>query len=293
MRAIVLLLACSAAVAGAQRADTTVTKRELLEADRAVARGGMTAFLEALEGDAAVEFPGVNVLRGAAEARPALEARYGGTNLYTWAPAHAIASSDGTFGCTTGFATYVSATDTAHATRGGTYATCWRRVRDGAWRIAGHQRNENGVGAVVIAPGTMYDVGPHSATETSGAQALREAQDADAAFAAMGALAAGPGPAFVAYAAGDAMFPGRVPNALGRDVVGAGFKDFPAARVLRWNPTRTVGAAAGGLAFTIGDATTELRADAQVLGKSHYFTVWRREPDGRWMWILDLGSSRP
>jgi ketosteroid isomerase-like protein len=293
MRSLVLLLACSAAAAGAQRADTAATKRELLEADRAVARVGVIAFLGALEADAAVEFPGVNLLRGATEVRPALEARYGGANQYTWAPAHAIASSDGTFGCTTGFTTYVSASDTAHARRGGTYATCWRRARDGGWRIAGHQRNENSVGAVVVEPGTMYDVGPHSATEASGAQALREAQDADAAFAAMGALAAGPGPAFVAYAAADAMFPGRVPNALGPDMISAGFKDFPAARVLRWTPTRAVGAAAGGLAFTIGDATTELRADAQVLGKSHYFTVWRREPDGRWRWILDLGSPRP
>ena len=296
MRRFALALLVPAVPLAAQRTDTTITKAALITADLALAgrtRASAGAFLDALEPGGALEFPGVDVLRGAAAARMPYLARYGGGSSYAWRPLHALASSDGTFGCTVGFAAFTSAADSAHASRIGSYITCWRRAADGRWLIAGHQRTESAAAAPAMAADAKYSRAPHSATERGSGAALTEAQDADAAFARMGRGPAGPGPAFAMYAADDAIFPGSIPAPYGKAEIAKVFDDYPRERVLAWDPTRDLGAAAGGLAFTIGNASNRLRADGTELTWSHYFTVWRKEPDGSWRWVLDLGSTRP
>jgi ketosteroid isomerase-like protein len=74
----------------------------------------------------------------------------------------------------------------------------------------------------------------------------------------------------------------------------AAFKEYSPDRVITWRPMRDIGSGTGGLAFTVGHSVSGPRA-----GKTgpaipqKYFTVWRQEPDGRWLFIFDLGSSRP
>ncbi len=297
--AVMALLAAAHVAAtpvSAQRADTTSTKAWLLAADRAlaadVAARGAGALIDALSADAAVLIPGSPILRGHDADQPYL-ARYGGGARHGWHVLAAVASSDPAFGCTTGRATFVSASDTAHRERGGQYLMCWRRGPNGRAQVVGLQRDDAPPGAPLPAAG--YDGGPmpRSATRSSARDALAAAQDADAAFAAQGGTVAGPAEAFAAYVAADGLFPGATDSLRGVAMVRAAFGPRPSGRVLLWAPTRSAGYAAGGLAFTVGEATNKLATSDEGLSKSKYFTVWRLEADGTWKWIFDLGSPRP
>jgi ketosteroid isomerase-like protein len=50
-------------------------------------------------------------------------------------------------------------------------------------------------------------------------------------------------------------------------------------------------AATGDLGYTVGIAVRR-GADGRV-GYTKYLTVWRRQPDGEWRWVVDGGSPRP
>jgi ketosteroid isomerase-like protein len=293
MLAVVAALAVAASLR-AQAADTTATKAALMAADSALRASalanGTGVVLDALGARAVIEFPGAPMFGTAREARVAFIARYGAPKHYDWQPRYAIAGTDGRFGCVVGSSTLT----VADSVRRGTYITCWQHDGRGAWRIAGQQRSD-GAATAVAAMATESELTggvPHSAERPSGDDALGAAQDADSAFARLGSEPAGPGPAFVQFAADDAMFPGPAPTR-GAAAIGKSFDGYPADRVLTWSPRREFGAAGGGLAFTVGDAATKIRQSGAGLGRSHYFTVWRLEADGAWKWILDLGSQSP
>lgn len=57
-------------------------------------------------------------------------------------------------------------------------------------------------------------------------------------------------------------------------------------RSLRWWPARIGVAASGDLAFDAGPWTVN---DGAANG--WFFTIWKRQPDGRWLWVLDHGSG--
>jgi ketosteroid isomerase-like protein len=281
----------------AQQVDTAVTKAAVMAVDQAlannVAKDGPQVFLAALDPDAAILIPGQPILRGRAESQQVFLARYSSPSSYSWAPVHAVASTDGRFGCTVGFSHFTNAADSSHADHRGTYLTCWQRRGDGKWRIVGYQRNVSpGISPIIADSGTM-SFAPHSATVSLGKNGVRATQDADAAFAAMGSAPEGPGPAFVHYAAGDAVMLGGASFPHGLSGIAAAFDGFPADEVITWNPMRSFGAASGGLAFTVGHSVSGPRPGKA--GDAHlnkYMTVWRENPDGRWVYIFDLGTPR-
>lgn len=134
---------------------------------------------------------------------------------------------------------------------------------------------------------------PHSATVSIGKNGLQASQKADAAFARLGSMPDGPGPAFVQYAATDAVMLGgsRFPHGLTE--IAAAFDGFPADQVIKWDPMRSFGAGSGGLAFTVGHSVSGPRPGKTGESQPNkYMTVWRQNPDGRWVYIFDLGSSR-
>ena len=295
---IFLLLFLVAAPAGAQTRDTAATKASVLAADRNLARAasrtGAEAFLRALEPGAAVLIPDQPILKGAAGSRAAFLARYGAPSSYSWAPAHAVASRDGRLACTFGYSSFTNARDSARAARRGTYLTCWRRDTGGAWRVAGTQRGDSPESTPAFADSSWLPGGPHSATVSIGTRALAASIDADSLFAIMGEELAGPGPAFAKYAAEDAMLVGGEEFPRGPEGMAAAFATYSPDRVITWRPMRGFGAGSGGLAFTVGHSVSGPRPGKT--GPSipqKYFSVWRQEPDGRWLYIFDLGSSRP
>ncbi|HEX6574246.1 MAG TPA: nuclear transport factor 2 family protein [Gemmatimonadaceae bacterium] len=292
-----ILLILSAAALASQQADSAATKAAILAADRnlaaAEASRGPEALIDVLDPSAAVLIPGQPILK-ASDARTALLARYTSPSRYTWTPVHAVASTDGKLGCTMGYSRFISAADTSHADRRGIYLTCWKKNQDGQWRIIGTERADNVPQAPKHADHGILPDAPHSASVTQGSGALDAAQDADSIFAAMGSDAAGPGPAFAKYAADDAVLLGGDEFPRGPGEISAAFQGYPPDRVITWGPTRSFGMGTGGLAFTVGHSVSGPRPGKTGPSNAQkYFTVWRQEPDGRWLYIFDLGTPRP
>jgi ketosteroid isomerase-like protein len=276
--------------------DTAATKAAVLAADRDLAAAVASrpdAFFDALDPNAAILIPGQPILR-ATDARSAVTARYGALASYSWTPVHAVVSNDGKLGCTMGYSRFVSAADSTRASKPGIYLTCWSRNENGKWRIVGTQRTDSPPQAPRDAAAATLPGAPHSATHSAGSSALKAAQDADSLFALMGSEPAGPGPAFGKYAADDALLLGGDEFPRGPKEITAGFEGYPADRVVTWGPMRSFGAGTGGLAFTVGHAVSGPRPGRTGPSNAQkYFTVWRQEPDGRWLYIFDLGTSRP
>jgi ketosteroid isomerase-like protein len=111
-------------------------------------------------------------------------------------------------------------------------------------------------------------------------------KEADRAFAALSAKR-GPGPAFQAFAAPDvtllnAAQPHTTPEQLG--------KGFPPDLQIAWEPDEAVISAGGDLGYTMGHATV---THPDKVEKSRYLTIWRKQPDGSWKFILDGGVPQP
>ncbi len=134
------------------------------------------------------------------------------------------------------------------------------------------------IGGLFAAPGFAADP----------ADVLKEA---DRAFAKMG-HEKGPGPAFQAFAAPsvtllNAAGPPVTPEQLG--------KRFPAGAQFEWAPDEAVISAGGDLGYTLGHATVTMPGKDGKLetSKSRYITVWKKQPDGSWKFILDGGVDAP
>ena len=99
-------------------------------------------------------------------------------------------------------------------------------------------------------------------------------------------------PAFLAYAAPD----GVVVNRQGPvNAIETWSKREPApAGLLTWWPTYADVSRAGDMGWTTGpfefrEKATQEKPD----GTGHFFTVWLRQLDGSWKWVLDLGIRHP
>jgi ketosteroid isomerase-like protein len=64
--------------------------------------------------------------------------------------------------------------------------------------------------------------------------------------------------------------------------------------LLTWWPSYADVSGAGDLGWTTGPYQfREKSSDAKPAGTGHFFTVWRRQPDGAWKFVLDLGIEHP
>jgi ketosteroid isomerase-like protein len=193
-----------------------------------------------------------------------------------------------------GYSRFRNPRDTAKVERRGMYLTCWTKGANGNWQVAGTQLADSPPQTPVLADSATLPAGPHSATVSIGSNALKAAQDADSIFAALGSEPAGPGPAFARYSADDAFLLGGDQFPRGPAAISAAFNGYSADRVITWKPMRDLGMGTGGLAFTVGHSVSAPRAGKTgPANASKYFSVWRQEPDGRWLYIFDLGTPRP
>jgi ketosteroid isomerase-like protein len=64
--------------------------------------------------------------------------------------------------------------------------------------------------------------------------------------------------------------------------------------LLAWQPSFAGMSASGDLGFTTGpwEAKNDIK-DAQPAGYGHFVTVWKKQADGSWKFVVDLGISHP
>src|ERR1043166_5220408 len=64
---------------------------------------------------------------------------------------------------------------------------------------------------------------------------------------------------------------------------------------LSWHPLYSRAAESGDLGFSIGEsiATSRGQSGAAVQRFGKYLTIWRKEPNGDWKYVIDGGNARP
>ncbi len=117
----------------------------------------------------------------------------------------------------------------------------------------------------------------------------------DAEFSAA-AQKIGIGEAFVRYADSDAlMMPAEQDAVRGLDGVRQQFAALPPGTTLVWKPFQADIAASGDLGYTLG--TYELRSTGKdgkaMVRYGKYCSVWKKQGDGSWKWVVDIGTSSP
>ena len=102
--------------------------------------------------------------------------------------------------------------------------------------------------------------------------------------------------AFARYAADDAVFFDVDPaQHRGPEAVRLRFDGLNPQAILSWTPVEVTVADSGELGYTWG--TYEYRAPGpdgkERIGRGHYVSIWKRQPDGQWKFVLDTGSPNP
>jgi ketosteroid isomerase-like protein len=213
--------------------------------------------------------------------------------VFTWQPLGGELSADHRSAYTYGVAARVARQGDVNLDIA-RYIAFWRRdvSPGGRWRITAYSDvGSDPPRAPVVA---TEDLLPRTRQPSLRiAELMTTLRATDAAFSDL-ADRMGLAEAFGTYAASDgAIFSG------GELVIGPrALRDFFTATngglSLTWQPTYSDVAASEDLGFTIGDYVATLRgpsgAAVQRFGK--YLTVWKRQRDGSWKFVIDGGSGR-
>jgi uncharacterized protein (TIGR02246 family) len=129
------------------------------------------------------------------------------------------------------------------------------------------------------------------------ADAADEVMQADRDFAKL-AQEKGVPEAFAAYAAPDAHWfvPGPEPLRGPEAIKARLAKSFAKGGTLEWAPTRAWASADGTMAVTWGRSVYTSPKDASgktSVSSGSYLSVWMRQPDGRWKFSHDMGTTDP
>jgi len=62
---------------------------------------------------------------------------------------------------------------------------------------------------------------------------------------------------------------------------------------IQWRPAAAAISGAGDMGYTTGPAEYRPSADAAPTGFGHYTSVWQRQPDGRFLVVIDVGIDHP
>ncbi|MBX7124594.1 MAG: DUF4440 domain-containing protein [Cyclobacteriaceae bacterium] len=115
----------------------------------------------------------------------------------------------------------------------------------------------------------------------------------DREFSAMSAEK-GVAAAFVAYADDEVVKPSEGSQPIfGKDALAASYNGRKLNFRLTWEPLKAE--ASGDLGYTFGNwtlkSTTTTGRDTTTYG--NYVSIWKRQPDGSWKYVLDTGNGTP
>lgn len=283
--------------------DLRAVRAELLAADRAYsAASASTSFTDGLANTLTADarylpaggpiVGGRETVRGLLASNPA-----SALSTYTWAPIRVDVSDDGTTGYTYGYyeLRIPAVGEVPARTSFGKYIAFWRNV-GGTWQVAALVRNPRAPGAVSDTPPAGFESPtyrryrhfPHA----DSAETLAGMMAADQAFSDAGDsdLSA----AFATYAAPDGGVIGAPPTfVFGRAAIARDVLPLPPTDSFHWTPVEGEVAASGDLGYTIGIATYRVRATGEILGYSKYLSIWKRQRNGEWRYVMDGGSGTP
>ncbi len=94
--------------------------------------------------------------------------------------------------------------------------------------------------------------------------------------------------AFLAFAAPDGVMVDSERGAENAHAAIAAWPDADNAGWIKWWPIYAGIARSGELGFTTGPATY-----GGDKGYTHFFTVWKKQADGSWKWLIDMGGRNP
>jgi hypothetical protein len=210
-----------------------------------------------------------------------------------WIPIRGGISADGMHGFTYG---YITTTRPDSTRQPGKYLSYWIRRPEG-WRVAAYKRLGRAPGDVSLTlrepalPARM--VAPANDSTTT-SRLVNELKNTERSFS-RDAQTMGLGPAFVGYAAPDAMNAGGPADSefrFGPDSIGAGVAAGLTPDVMvTWEPSDALVATSGDLGVTLGIITiTNASAAASPANARRvpYFTVWRRAgPETPWRFVAE------
>jgi ketosteroid isomerase-like protein len=267
--------------------------------DRIRETGMVNALLEAITQDAVVNVPGQDIAQGRKAAEAALRAAIPtpATATFDRSTYSGNVSHDGFLGYTFGRGTaQLRQPDGSVLARYTLYITAWRR--DGNhWRVEATMWNYSTLRPTDPPPGlALFEPGDRGTPRWAprrwnAASALL----ADRNFAEL-SVAQGYTVAFTAYVATDGTSVAG-PVYWGEDeVIGIAWAGWTPAETLSWTPTISGSTFSGDLAWSTGDSEYVLRnpdGSIAIDSFSKYITVWARQPDGSWKFLLDGGNARP
>ena len=213
-----------------------------------------------------------------------------------WQPLGGGISADARLGYTYGIAEVDPGTATTGAQRKGTsrlerYIAVWRRVSGAPWRVIAYAEVGGPAVPDVSPTGTTPPGQPLKGKEASLREDLRQT-DNDFSDAA---LRSGIGAAFATWAAPNGVMFAGTEVITGPDQIRELFARGGNNSSLVWRPVHSGVASSGDLGFTVGEyVSTGQNANGAVsqhFGK--YLTVWRKQRDGSWRFVVDGGNPSP
>lgn len=284
-----------APLSDAEEAHDALLRADLGRADSVAQRGYTNGLSGMFTDDVVYLRGGLPIVLGRPAARVIIAAESLGTKATVrWQPVRAEASLDGKSGYSYGYAVYGSAQPTATSVRIDRYIAFWRRESEG-WRIAGYAETYGTPPAPLALPPAAQSSAMKDTPMPRMQGALEAIRSADNDFS-RDATRLGTGEAFGRYAADDAqIFSGPGEFISGPRAITQSFGPTTTKNSLVWHPVHGEVSAAGDLGFTVGNAvfTGEREDGAPLVRYSKYLTVWKRQRDGSWRYVVDGGSARP
>jgi ketosteroid isomerase-like protein len=209
-----------------------------------------------------------------------------------WQPLGGALSLDGGTAYTFGVAAVAVAVPGAAPTiRLHRYIAFWRRSRTNGWRVEAYVEVGAPPAAVTGVQRTEVTQSPHAAPVEALLSSLRAADAEFSDLAGQEGLAV----AFSSNAAPDAVVFSGPELVIGPAAIRRMYESQTAGGSLAWEPVYAGVAGSGDLGFTIGNYVLTDRgptgAAVQRFGK--YLTVWKKQPNGRWKFVVDGGNQSP
>jgi ketosteroid isomerase-like protein len=259
-------------------------------------RGDSVAARGAIDGSLALFSPNIVYLRSGV---PVVYGRDAARTLFaagpvagpqTWQPLGGGVSYDLRHAYTFG----VAANAAGSAMRLERYIAYWTRERGQPWRVAAYVE-VNGVPARELAL-SADQLSPPAAVPILRPMAdyVQSVRVTDSLFSDL-ADRMGTGYAFANTAAPDGVLFGPSQLVIGPKAIDEYFRAQPPGTSLSWRPVYAIVANSGDLAFTVGESIRTGRsasgAAEQRFGK--YLTVWQKQRDGSWKFVVDGGNPTP